>query len=60
MDVVFMEDQTIEYIDKAERTTPKKDINFYNINPIWLPVHNLDTIDGANHTGEPHDYVNDQ
>lgn len=59
-EVVFMEDQTLEYIYKMEKTTPEKDINLSNINPVPLPIHNLDTISGDNQNDEPHDYVDDQ
>ncbi|CAJ2645756.1 unnamed protein product [Trifolium pratense] len=59
-DVVFMEDQIIEDIDKVEKTTPEKDVSLSNIDPVRLPVHNLDTIGGDVQNGEPHDYVDDQ
>lgn len=59
-DVVFMEDQTIEDIDKVEKTTPKKDINLSSIDLVRLPVHNLDTINDNDQNGEPNDYVDDQ
>jgi hypothetical protein len=42
-DVVFMEDQIIEDIDKVEKTTPKKDISLSNVDPVRLPVRILDT-----------------
>lgn len=51
-----MEDQTIEYIVKLEKDTPKKDINLSNIYPIQLPSHNLDAIGGDDQNGEPYDY----
>ncbi|CAJ2671557.1 unnamed protein product [Trifolium pratense] len=53
-------DQTIEDIDKVEKTTPEKDVSLSNIDPVRLPVHNLDTIGGDVQNGEPHDYVDDQ
>ncbi|GAU50368.1 hypothetical protein TSUD_284660 [Trifolium subterraneum] len=59
-DVVFMKDQTIEDIDKMEKTTRKKDVTLSNIDSVRLPVHNLDTIGGDVQNGEPHEYVDDQ
>ncbi|CAJ2679244.1 unnamed protein product [Trifolium pratense] len=47
-------------IDKVEKTTPEKDVSLSNIDPVRLPVHNLDTIGGDVQNGEPHDYVDDQ
>lgn len=58
--LVFMEDQTIEYIDKGEKNTPKKDISLSNIDSVWLPIHNLDIIGGGDQNDELHDHVNDQ
>lgn len=58
--MLFMEDQTIEDVDKVEKTTPKKDISLSNIGPVQLHVHNLDTIGGDHQNGEPRDYVDDQ
>ena len=55
-----MEDQTIEDIDKVENTTPKKDIDLSNIDPIRLPIHNLDTNSGDDQNSESYDYVDDQ
>jgi hypothetical protein len=55
-----MEDQTIEDIDKVEKTTPKKDISLSNVDPVRLPVHNLDTTGGEVQNDEPHDYVDNQ
>ncbi|MCI98198.1 hypothetical protein A2U01_0119501, partial [Trifolium medium] len=55
-----MEDQTIEDIDKVEKTTPKKYISLSNVDPIRLSVHNLESIGGDVQNGEPHDYVDDQ
>lgn len=58
-DVVFMEDQTIEDIDKVEKDTPKKDINLSNIDPVWSPSNNMDAIGGDDPNGEPYDYIDD-
>nr|KYP50220.1 Retrovirus-related Pol polyprotein from transposon TNT 1-94 [Cajanus cajan] len=44
-DVQFMEDQTIEDINKVEKTTPVKDNNLTDGNPMWLPFDNLDNIE---------------
>lgn len=43
-----------------EKTTPKKDIILSNIDPVRLPVHNLDTIGSDDHNGEPYDYIVDK
>ncbi|MCI11081.1 hypothetical protein A2U01_0032180, partial [Trifolium medium] len=59
-DVVFMENQTIEDIDKVKKTTPKKNISLSNVDPIRLHVHNLEIIGGDVQNGEPRDYVDDQ
>nr|KYP54197.1 Retrovirus-related Pol polyprotein from transposon TNT 1-94 [Cajanus cajan] len=59
-DVQFMEDQTIEDIDKVEKTTPEKDRNLTDIDPMRLPIHNLDNVDGSVQPGEQHDDVDDQ
>jgi len=44
-DVHFMEDQTIEDIDKVEKTTPEKDNNLTDGNLMRLPAHNLDNVE---------------
>lgn len=59
-DVVFMEGQTIEDIDKVEKDTHKKNINLFNVDPVQLPSHNLDAIGDDDRNGEPYDYVEDQ
>ncbi|RDY10906.1 hypothetical protein CR513_04505, partial [Mucuna pruriens] len=59
-DVQFMEDQTIEDIDKVKKTTPKKENNLSKIDPVRMPVHDLDTIDNNVQNGEKHNYVGDQ
>ncbi|RDX81970.1 hypothetical protein CR513_37293, partial [Mucuna pruriens] len=51
--VQFMEDQTIEDIDKVKKTTPEKD-------NIRMSVHDLDTIGNNVQNGKQHDYVGDQ
>lgn len=55
-----MEDQTIEYIDKVEKVTPKKDIILSSVDPARIPSRSLDDIDDDDHNGEPYDYVDDQ
>ncbi|RDX84843.1 hypothetical protein CR513_34041, partial [Mucuna pruriens] len=48
-DVQFMENQTIEDIDKVKKSTPKKDNNLSEIDPIRMPIHDLDTTDNNQH-----------
>ncbi|RDX69268.1 hypothetical protein CR513_51640, partial [Mucuna pruriens] len=55
-DVQFMEDQTIEDIDKVKKSTPKKDNNLSEIDSVRMPVHDLDTIDNNVQNGEQHNY----
>ncbi|RDX78452.1 hypothetical protein CR513_41272, partial [Mucuna pruriens] len=59
-DVQFMKDQTIEDIDKVKKTTLEKDNSLSEIDLIWMPVHDLDTIENNVQNGEQHDYVGDQ
>ena len=40
-----MEDQTIEDIDKVEKTTSEKDSNLTNGNPMRLLAHNLGNVE---------------
>ena len=54
-DVHFMEDQTIEEIEKVEKTTPEKDNNLTHVNPVWLPIQNLDNVESNVQNGEQHD-----
>ena len=42
-DVKFMEDQTIEDIDKMEKSTPKEDNGMADFEPIQTPIQNLNT-----------------
>ncbi|RDX66527.1 hypothetical protein CR513_54694, partial [Mucuna pruriens] len=44
-DVQFMEDQTIEDIDKVKKSTLEKDNNLSEIDPVHMPVHDLDIAD---------------
>ncbi|RDX90435.1 hypothetical protein CR513_27697, partial [Mucuna pruriens] len=44
-DVHFMEDQTIEDIDKVKKSTPEKDNSLTEIDPVRMPIHDLDTAD---------------
>ncbi|WVZ06448.1 hypothetical protein V8G54_019794 [Vigna mungo] len=41
-DVQFMEDQTIEDIDKVEKSTPNEDGNVIDVEPIRLSINDLD------------------
>ncbi|RDY07901.1 hypothetical protein CR513_07924, partial [Mucuna pruriens] len=59
-DVQFMEDQTIKDIDKVKKSTPQKDNNLFEIDPVRMPVHDLDTVDNNVQNGEQHNYVGDQ
>jgi len=59
-DVKFMEDQTIEDIDKIEKTTSKIDNRLSNVDPIRMPLHDLDTIKKNVQNDEQHDDVDDQ
>jgi len=59
-DVEFMEDQTIKDIDKVEKTTSEKDSKLYDIDPIRMPVHDLDNAENDVQNDEQHDYVGDQ
>ncbi|RDX88348.1 hypothetical protein CR513_30076, partial [Mucuna pruriens] len=42
-DMQFMEDQTIEDIDKVKKSTPEKDNSLSKIDSVQMPVHDLDT-----------------
>ncbi|RDY13360.1 putative protein, chloroplastic, partial [Mucuna pruriens] len=52
-DVQFMEDQTIEDIDKKDNSLPE-------IDPARMLVHDLDTADDNVQNGEQHNHVGDQ
>ncbi|RDY06571.1 hypothetical protein CR513_09416, partial [Mucuna pruriens] len=54
-DVQFMEDQTIEDIDKVKKSTPEKDNSLSKIDLVRMPIHDLDTI-----YNNQHNYVGDQ
>ncbi|WVZ14283.1 hypothetical protein V8G54_011849 [Vigna mungo] len=56
-DVQFMEDQTIEDIDKVEKSTPKEDDNVTDVDPIRLSINDLD-IDV--HDDEQHGDIDNQ
>ena len=55
-----MEDQTIEDIYKVEKTTPEKDSNLTDGNPMRLPAHNLENVETKAQDNEQHGDVNDQ
>ena len=59
-DIQFMEDHTIEDIDKVEKTTSKKDSNLTDGNPMRLLAHNLDNVETEAQDGEQHGDVNDE
>lgn len=59
-DVLFMEDETIENIDKVKKTTPGRGRNPSGIDLIQLLVHNMKTIDDDVLNGKPYDYFDDQ
>ena len=59
-DVEFMEDQTIEDINKVEKTTPEKGNKLIDDDPFRLSVHNLDNAKSSVQQDEQHDYVDDQ
>ncbi|RDY02473.1 hypothetical protein CR513_14061, partial [Mucuna pruriens] len=56
-DVQFMEDQTIEDIDKVKNTTLEKDNSLFEIDPVRMPVHDLDTTKNNVQNGEQHNYL---
>ena len=53
-DVKFMKDQTIEDIDKIENTTSKIDNRLSNVDPIQMPLRDLDTIENNVQNDEQH------
>jgi len=55
-----MEDQTIEDIDKWKKTTPEKDSDPIDGNPMWLPICNMDNVDNSTKNYEKHGDVDDQ
>ncbi|RDX62802.1 hypothetical protein CR513_58828, partial [Mucuna pruriens] len=55
-----MEDQTIEDIDKVKKSTPKKDNSLSEIDPVRMPIHDLDTTDNNVQNGEQHNYGDQQ
>jgi len=59
-DAQFMEDHTIEDIDKVEKTTPEKDSNLTDGNPMRLPAYNLENVETEVQDNEQHGDVDDQ
>ena len=55
-----MEDQTIEDIDKVKKTTPEKDSNLTDGNPMRLSAHNLENVEMEAQDNEQHGDVDDQ
>jgi len=58
--VKFMEDQTIEDIDKIEKTTSKIDNKLSNVDPVRMPLNDLDIVENDVQNDEQHDDVDDQ
>ncbi|RDY11828.1 hypothetical protein CR513_03448, partial [Mucuna pruriens] len=55
-DVQFMEDQIIEDINKVKKSTPEKDNSLSEIDPLQMPIHDLDTTDNnAQNVGDGFD-----
>jgi len=59
-DVKFIEDQTIEDIDKIKKTTSKIDNRLSNVDPVRMPLRDLDTIENNVQNDEQHDDLYDQ
>ncbi|RDY09990.1 hypothetical protein CR513_05555, partial [Mucuna pruriens] len=59
-DVQFMEDQTIEDIDKVKKYTPEKDNSLFEIDLVRMLVHDLNTADNNVQNGEQHNYGDQQ
>ncbi|RDY06218.1 hypothetical protein CR513_09841, partial [Mucuna pruriens] len=59
-DVQFMEDQTIEDIDKVKKSTLEKDNSLSEIDLVRMPIHDLDTTDNNVQNGEQHNYGDQQ
>ncbi|RDX88391.1 hypothetical protein CR513_30021, partial [Mucuna pruriens] len=55
-DVQFMKDQTIEDIDKVKKSIPEKNNSLSKIDPVRMPVYDLDTVDNNVQNGEQHNY----
>ncbi|RDY04253.1 hypothetical protein CR513_12058, partial [Mucuna pruriens] len=53
-DVQFLEDQIVEDIDKVKKSTPEKDNNLSKIDPVWMPINDMDTTDNNVQNGEQH------
>ncbi|RDY04395.1 hypothetical protein CR513_11897, partial [Mucuna pruriens] len=50
----------LEDIDKVNKSTLEKDNNLFEIDPVWMHVHDLDTADNNVQNGDQHNYVGDQ
>lgn len=59
-DVKFIEDQTIEDIDKMEKKTSQNDTSLFDVHPVRTPVHDLETAENDVQNDEQYDDVNDQ
>ncbi|RDY07420.1 hypothetical protein CR513_08470, partial [Mucuna pruriens] len=56
-DVQFIEDQTIEDIDKVKKTTPEKDNCLSEIDLVRMLIHDLDTTENNVQNSKQHNYV---
>ncbi|RDX98100.1 hypothetical protein CR513_19027, partial [Mucuna pruriens] len=59
-DVQFMEDQNIKDIDKVKKSTLEEDNSLSEIDLVWMPIHDLDTVDNNVQNGEQHNYSDQQ
>ncbi|RDX88185.1 hypothetical protein CR513_30250, partial [Mucuna pruriens] len=59
-DVQFMEDQTIEDIDKEKKPILEKDNSLSEIDPVRMPIQYLDTANKNVQNDDQHNYVGDQ
>ncbi|RDX82832.1 hypothetical protein CR513_36333, partial [Mucuna pruriens] len=59
-DVQFMENQTIEDIDKVKKSILEKNNSLSEIDPVRMLVHDLDTVDNNDQNGEQHNYGDQQ
>ncbi|RDX95283.1 hypothetical protein CR513_22221, partial [Mucuna pruriens] len=59
-DVQFMEDQTIENINKIKKFTLEKDNSLFEIDLVRMSIHDLDIVDNNVKNGEQHNYGDQQ
>ncbi|RDX67889.1 hypothetical protein CR513_53184, partial [Mucuna pruriens] len=58
-DVQYMENQTIEDINKVKKTTSEKDNSFSEIDPVQMLVYDMDIANNNVQNGEQHNYLED-